>query len=278
MKSEILFFIGVLVGLSWGCGSQNMGSDGKDLEPGQVQTPAGTIHEMVLIPAGKFVMGYDGSDENQKPAHAVSLGAYYIDKYEVSNAQYDAFVTMTSAQVPRYATDSNLNQPNQPVVGVTWVETNAYCALAGLRLPTEAEWEKAARGSDGRLYPWGTRLPNGMLANFADKNADLDWRDLSFDDGYGFSAPVGSYVSGVSPYGVHDLSGNVWEWVSDWYGADYYKQSPEANPTGPTNGVNRVIRGGSWYSQVTALGSAFRLFHEPGHGTLYVGFRCVKDE
>lgn len=278
MVQRIILLFGVLTGFLFGCGSPNTGPELDQETPGQIQTPAGTVHEMVLIPAGEFVMGQDGgSEENQKPAHSVLLSAYYIDKYEVSNAQYNAYVETTSAQAPRYANDSTLNQPSQPVVGVTWAEARGYCTWAGLRLLTEAEWEKAARGTDGRLYPWGARLPDGMLANFADKNADLDWRDLSSDDGYGFSAPVGSYASGASPYDVHDLSGNVWEWVSDWYDADYYKQSPAENPTGPIEGVNRVIRGGSWYSRITALGATFRSLHESGHGTLYVGFRCARD-
>lgn len=276
---RIFFFLCVVMAISVsGCGSQNPSSGvGTDM-PGQVVTPAGSVHEMVLIPSGVFVMGYNGGDqENQMPAHDVSLPAYYIDKYEVQNAQYSAFVATTSAQAPRYVNDATLNQPNQPVVGVTWAEARDYCAWAGLRLPTEAEWEKAARGTDERLYPWGNMLPDGMLANFADKNANLDWRELSVDDGYGFSAPVGNYITGASPYGVYDLSGNVWEWVSDWYDPNYYKSSSSENPKGPIEGVNRVIRGGSWYSRITALGATFRLFHEPGHGTLYVGFRCVRD-
>lgn len=278
MVQKIFFVVGILTGFLFGCGSQNTGPEIEEEIPGQVKTPAGTVHEVVSIPAGEFVMGYDGSEENQKPAHAVLLKAYHIDKYEVSNTQYRAFVNATSAQAPRYANDSNLNQPNQPVVGVTWAEARDYCTWAGLRLPTEAEWEKAARGMDERLYPWGNSLPDGTLANFADKNADLDWRDLSVDDGYGFSAPVGSYASGASSYDVYDLSGNVWEWVSDWYDPDYYKQSPAENPIGPSQGANRVIRGGSWYSRVTALGATFRTLHEPGHGTLYVGFRCARDD
>lgn len=279
MRLNILVLVGICVGGFGGCGSSNTGP-ASDLDmPGQVHTPAGTVHEMVQIPAGEFVMGYDGgNEENQKPAHTVSLSAYNIDKYEVSNAQYDAFVQATRAEAPRYANDVSLNQPQQPVVGITWAEANAYCNWAGLRLPTEAEWEKAARGSDGRLFPWGDRLPDGMRANFADKNADLDWRDVSVDDGFGFSAPVGSYALGVSPYGGHDFSGNVWEWVADWYDANYYKNSSAENPLGPATGVNRVVRGGSWYSRITALGATFRTYHEPSHGTLYVGFRCAKDE
>ena len=240
-----------------------------------VTTPAGALHEMVLVPAGEFAMGSEEGNPDALPVHTVYLDSYYLDRYEVTNAQYQGFVTATRRTQSRFTDDSNFNDPRQPVAGVTWSDAGDYCEWAGLRLPTEAEWEKAARGVDGLTYPWGNGSPDGTHANFADVNSEFAWRDSSTDDGYSFTAPVGSYPAGASPYGVYDLAGNLWEWLADWYGENYYAISPGSNPQGPEEGSLRIFRGGSWYHGPLALPSAFRNRHDPGHGAFYIGFRCA---
>jgi formylglycine-generating enzyme required for sulfatase activity len=236
------------------------------------------LGEMVLIPAGEFWMG---SDENadEKPRRRVHLDAYYIDKYEVTNAQFKAFADArgygrqelwspdgwrwrsgNSITQPSSWTHGKWNEPKQPVVSVSWYEAEAFCRFGGKRLPTEAEWEKAARGTDGRKYPWGEQW-DASRAN-------------SSESKLGKPAVVGSYPGGVSPYGAHDMAGNAWEWVADWYAADYYQQSPERNPTGPASGQSRVLRGGSWHYDPILLRSAARGLVTPVNRYSSIGFRC----
>ena len=239
-------------------------------------TPGSTVHHMVLVPAGEFTMGALEGSPDAQPVREVYLDTYYIDKYEVSNAHYQNFVRRTGRKQPSYAGNKNLNAARQSVAGVTWEDARAYCAWTGLKLPTEAEWEKAARGIDAREFPWGNEPPTGIRANFADINAELAWRDTLENDGYAYSSPVDAFAAGASPYDAYDLAGNLWEWVADWYASDYYVTGPKRNPPGPEEGTQRVVRGGSWYHGPLALQSSFRNRHDPSHGTLYIGFRCAQ--
>ena len=229
----------------------------------------------VTIPAGEFLMGSsnkqiadvkenlcsycDFSDE--QPQHKVFLDAYQIGKYEVTNRQYNQCVRadVCSGQVFNAELD-------HPVVNVTWFQAKAYCGWVGGRLPTEAEWEKAARSTDGRTYPWGE---------------GIDCDKANYEPGdycVGGTSPVGSYESGKSPYGVYDMAGNVWEWVNDWYDRTYYQNSPSSNPLGPDSDqfIYRVLRGGSWFSSDMYDRSAVRLRYVPAGATFDFGFRCSR--
>ncbi len=225
--------------------------------------------EMVFIAAGEFVMGSSDADKgalpNEKPAHRVYLDGYWIDKYEVTNEQYRQCVAAGACRESGYDRDSRYNGGQQPVVGVRWDDAQSYCRWVGARLPTEAEWEEAARGTDGRIYPWGNEWDASRLNAF------------DSGDGYEYTAPVGSYPAGASPYSVLDMAGNVAEWVADWYDGNYYSRSPERNPTGPDTGISRVIRGGSWDSQSDFVRSANRLRSDPVGRLAVLGFRCADD-
>ncbi len=222
--------------------------------------------KMVLIPAGEFSMGdhHDVGYTYEKPVHTVYLDAFYMDVYEVTNALYKKFMDATGHKAPGYWNDSKYNAPDQPVVGVSWEDAKAYADWAGKRLPTEAEWEKAARGGlSGKKFPWGGDAPDGTQCNFADKNVD---------DGYGYAAPVGSYPP--NDYGLYDMAGNVWEWCSDWYDSNYYTSSPKRNPTGPSSRSWRFLRGGSWAHNVYYLRCANRSGFNPSLTDYSLGFRC----
>jgi eukaryotic-like serine/threonine-protein kinase len=239
------------------------------------------IAEEVLIPAGTFQMGCDTSNlaENgcseswqarELPLHPIYLDAYHIDKYPVTNARYKACVDAGGCTAPQNVNSStrtpyygNATYANYPVINVDWHRANAFCAWAGKRLPTEAEWEKAARGpNDTRKYPWG--------------NADATCSIANYGRCVGDTSEVGSYPDGASPYGVMDMAGNVWEWVNDWSQSDYYSVSPGSNPQGPATGTLRVLRGGSWNNDVNRVRSAYRSNDRPGVWDDYGGFRCVR--
>jgi formylglycine-generating enzyme required for sulfatase activity len=218
--------------------------------------------EMVSVPAGEFWMGSDDGNFDEKPRRRVYLDAFRIDKYEVTNALYKRFLDATGRVVPRYWNDSKWNAANQPVVGVDWEEANAYCNWAGKRLPTEAEWEKSARGKDGRKYPWGDQW-DASRVNSSDRKI-------------GKTVPVGSYPSGVSPYGAHDMAGNVWEWVADWYSENYSQNAPLRNPRAPDSGQLRVLRGGSWFDLPWYLRTSYRVSGGPALRSYIIGFRCAQ--
>jgi formylglycine-generating enzyme required for sulfatase activity len=220
--------------------------------------------------------------ENEAPIHPVTLDDFYIDLYEVTNAQYaecEANGPCTppsdTGSVTRKSYYGNPEYDDYPVIWVTWEQAKTYCEWREARLPTEAEWEKAARGIEGRLYPWGNSL-DGNRANFCDTNCPFDHRSQNYDDGQTDTAAVGSYPNGVSPYSVYDMAGNVWEWVADWYDANYYSTSPAENPLGPAGGTSRVLRGGAWNVDGGSVRATRRF--EGGPATHYydVGFRCAR--
>lgn len=237
----------------------------KSSEPAQVSEMP-----MVAIPEGPFEMGASGTQalEDERPRHRVVLDAFRMDLYEVTTAQYGAFLAVTGRTAPWLWESVNLHQHgDRPVVGVDWQDAEAYCRWKGKRLPTEAEWEKAARGLDGRLYPWGNQLPTKDSANFA-LGARFSYSQVLM--------PVQSYESGKSSYGLYQMAGNVGEWVADWYSVNYYEHSPEANPSGPENGQFKVLRGGSWSDLPKYLLTYGRFKLPPETRNSYTGFRCAK--
>jgi formylglycine-generating enzyme required for sulfatase activity len=238
---------------------------------------------MVYIPAGSFQMGSDDGNASEKPMHRVILDAYYIDQYEVTNTRYAQCVDggvcsapMVAESFSRESYYGNATYANYPVIWVDWFAAQTYCEWRDARLPTEAEWEKAARGEDGFIYPWGNEF-DGSLANFCDTNCEFEMRIIAFNDGYLETAPIGSFPGGVSPYNIFDMAGNVWEWVADWFDDTYYANAPENNPTGSEVGSKRVIRGGSWDNQPEGLRTFLRNEIEPILGSNNIGFRCVRD-
>jgi sulfatase modifying factor 1 len=220
---------------------------------------------MVLILAGEFLMGSDDGLDDGKPAHTVYLDDFYMDKYEVTNAQYRKFMDATKHEAPEFWNDSDYNTPNHPVVGVSWNDAVAYAEWAGKRLPTESEWEKSARGGlVGKKYPWGDTLTHD----------DANYYGTGGKDKWKYTSPVGSFDP--NGYGLYDMAGNVWEWCADWYSNNYYANSPKSNPKGPSSGLSRVLRGGSWYYfDDNALRVTSRDYGDPSSMNNSVGFRCV---
>ena len=215
--------------------------------------------ELVYVPAGEFLMGSEDAEaySDEAPEHTVYLDAYWIYKYEVMNEQYRQCIEdgVCSGNLSDYP------ENDYPAENISWYEANDYCKWAGGRLPTEAEWEKAARGEDGQTYPWGEADPNCNLAQYG----GCSWYIIA----------VGSLPGGASPYGALDMAGNVWEWVADWYDADYYQNSPSQNPTGPASGTYRVLRGGSWGGSRWRLRASYRYWYYPGYSASFYGFRCL---
>lgn len=242
-----------------------------------VPTPTPRPAEMVQVPAGRFLMGCNTGGrpcaDDSKPLHEVDLSAFWIDKYEVTNARYARCVASGVCTPPQEASSftrpayyGNTQYDTYPVINVDWQQAKAFCQWEGKRLPTEAEWEKAARGTDARSWPWGEQAPINSLLNYRQNVGD--------------TTAVGSYPGGASPYGALDMSGNVWEWVNDYYQDDYYSESPSSNPQGPAGGTYRVVRGGSWHSESgQRVQTFFRLALRPvDQYEDYYGFRCARSQ
>jgi formylglycine-generating enzyme required for sulfatase activity len=217
---------------------------------------------LVFVPAGEFTMG-SGDYSNEKPIHIVYLDSYWIDQTEVTNRMYALCVQAgVCDQLSRTYYYGDSQYDNYPVIYVNWDRAKAYCEWAGRRLPTEAEYEKAARGTDGRTYPWGDESPNHNLLYYGQSGSG--------------PTEVGQYPAGASIYGALDLAGNVWEWVADWYSGSYYAHSPASNPLGPSSGYERVLRGGSWYYDSDLVRSSNRNWITPDFTNDGIGFRCAR--
>lgn len=260
---------------------------------------------LIFVPGGEFPMGSNASLGPEKPVHTVHLDPYWIDRTEVTNDMFGLFVSQSGYQtyaekagvseIMNLATSKMETIPgadwqhpqgpasdlselgDHPVVQVSWYDALAYCQWAGRRLPTEAEWEKAARGMDARDFPWGDDF-DGTLLNFADASLNAFWGDNDFDDGYQFTAPVGSYPMGASPYDILDMAGNAWEWANDWADESYYQDSPASNPGGPPSGDNRIVRGGSWHDIADGQLAAYRGWATPDTTSSTLGIRCALSE
>tara|TARA_B100000686_G_C16790950_1_gene978670 strand:+ start:2542 stop:3456 length:915 start_codon:yes stop_codon:yes gene_type:complete len=227
--------------------------------------------EMTLIPEGVFTRGADKGGFDEKPETEVYLDAFYVDKYEVMVKDYDVFrraANYIQPSVPFFeGNEKDLNTPEYPVVGVSWLDATNYCKWAGKRLLTEAEWEKAARGTHGLTYPWGSKFLSGR-ANISGEA-----------DGFKYLAPVGSFPMGRSVYGIYDMAGNVSEWVNDWYDQFFYEGAPIINPLGPGDKKkNRVFRGGSWDARKVDIRVAKRFAATPGRKDGILGFRCGRSK
>jgi formylglycine-generating enzyme required for sulfatase activity len=245
--------------------------------------------QMMLVPAGEFTMGSDNGDTDETPVHEPYLDAFYMDKYEVTNSLYRSCVDASACEPPKsvkYVDNrsyyDNPEFDTYPVTYLTWYMAETYCSWRGAKLPTEAQWEKAARGTDGRTYPWG-------------EDIDCDHTNYDFYCTRDISE-VGKYESGQSPFGIHDLAGNVWEWVADWYSESSYQNSTGSNPLGPDNGKYKVLRGGAWNDDEKRVSTSYRLNLNPSFITYatdcytntnnmtfckyhyyYTGVRCAKD-
>jgi len=255
----------------------------------EISSPKLMVNEkdsMVLlpVPSGNFVMG-SYSNQDEQPVHPVQLSSFWIDQTEVTNKQYAICVAAGACnpplQINSYTHDwyyGNPNFDNYPVVYVTWDNAKTYCQWAGRDLPTEAQWEKAASWNDSNqqsyIYPWGDNF-NGSVVNFCDSNCLIDHADKKSNDGYSDTSPVMNYPNGVSPYGIYDMAGNVWEWVNDWYDATYYSYSPPFEPLGADSGTYRVLRGDSWWGYSYGVRSADRNPFLPSKSANNIGFRCA---
>jgi formylglycine-generating enzyme required for sulfatase activity len=224
---------------------------------------------MAYVPEGVFAMGNDRGSVDEQPIHPVNLDAFYIDKFEVTNRFYDACVETGACQPVRKQSSAtrssyydNRRYIRFPVIFVDWNMAQTYCEWRGARLPTEAEWEKAARGGSNLTYPWGDTL-DCNLANYGNCLGDTSGATI--------------YDLGKSRYGIYNMAGNVWEWVSDWYADDYYRSSPQEDPQGPDAGNEKVLRGGSWKDDYAEMRSVNRKAENPAHFSNLIGFRCAKD-
>jgi formylglycine-generating enzyme required for sulfatase activity len=231
--------------------------------------------QMFLIPSGEFIMGnpFPGAPPNETPHCRVTITRFYMSRFPITNAHYEAFDPSHKSKRAPATSDRH------PVVYVSSLDAMKFCQWLSMRerkkyrLPTEAEWEYAAKGTTGRRYPWGNFDKRGDLANFADKNTSFAWSDRQIDDGYAESSPVGSFPRGASPFGIEDMAGNVWEWCGDFF--EQYKPAPKIDPRGPTVGAKRVHRGGSWKSRFASLRTTTRSANLPNFSCNDLGFRIV---
>jgi formylglycine-generating enzyme len=251
------------------------------VEAGEQVNPSPSHKGMVLIPAGSFLMGADNNQgynecmQNNKkckekwfndehPAHTVKLNGFHIDIYEVTQVDFKRIM----GENP-----SEYTGAHRPVDSVTWYEAKKYCEKSGKRLPTEAEWERAARGGNNSAFIWGDKVES-KKANFCDVDCEKSWGEDQFKDGFSYSAPVGSFSP--NSFGLYDMAGNIYEWVSDWHSTDYYQNSPKENPQGPKKGKKKVMRGGSWINYSTGVRPADRTDSKPKDRMDFAGFRCAR--
>jgi len=287
--SRIIILIFLPLGWAFGCAP-----DATIEKPGNrfLAPSPPDYHDMVLIPSGEFLMGstpenieeakvlfrketgrepLDTWFEDEVPAHVVYLDAFYIDKYEVTNKQYQEFVEATNYKKPFNWMDAYFRQPDKPVMGIEWTDAQAYAHWSGKRLPTEAEWEKAARGGlDGKLFPWGDEPPEISRKD----NQYVPGKQKFPTGGWEYNVRVGS--DNPNGYGIYDMTSNVYEWCDDWYAPDYYQKGPSRNPPGPGEGAAKVVRGGSWFQGTFDLRCAYRDIHPPYNRSYYIGFRCAR--
>lgn len=273
----------------------------EDRYPGMVYVPAGHVEmgssEAEIARAMEMFKSAENTEpirnwfDDETPKHRVWVGAYYLDKHEVTNREFMKFVRaggykkkifwsdegrnwLHNKQVttPECFDDTRFNDPDHPIVCINWYEASAYAKWAGKRLPTEAEWERAARGDDNRSFPWGNDISpkNGHRLNYHPGGETQD------KDGYRFTAPVASYPNGVSPFGILQMAGNVWEWCEDWYGENYYAKSQKKNPTGPRKGKEKIVRGGSWLNSIVSIRTTYRSYVDPKLRYSHIGLRCAR--
>jgi len=246
-----------------------------------------TGSRMIFVPSGIFRMGADEGEPDEGPSHLVQMDGYFIDETEVTNAQYAMCVAAGACNEPArrtatyhpayYGSDA---YADYPVIFVNWFDAETFCDWRNARLPSEAEWEKGAGFDPDQAiilrYPWGDAF-DGTKMNYCDSNCSTERRDTRFDDGHQDTAPVGSYPDGRSPLGLYDMSGNVMEWVNDWYDRNYYESSTDTNPLGPPDGEFKAIRGGSWLSSEEDLAIVVRSSFDPTVARANLGFRCAMD-
>ncbi len=229
--------------------------------------------DMVLIPSGEFLMGTkdDKGRPDEYPQHKIYLGSFYLDRFEATGEDFQKYLSNNPDQHPTivgwWGRQVRPEMKKRPVIGLSWKRCNDYCEWKGKRLPTEAEWERAAAGLEGRKYPWGSDTPNKKKANF--NRCCFIMKGLT-------TSEVGSYLLGATPEGIYDLAGNIAEWVYDWYDKNYYKNSEYSNPRGPKNGTHRTIRGGAWNSLSGYIRSSARFGFDEAKDFYGIGCRCAK--